>query len=118
MKRNLFNHPPRIQTPLDTRPLPKPIRRKKNCPLSALRGHSNGARVSSGVRGAGAPSAHHISEGRGSRVALLAREFPDAGCRTDFARWKTADDGSNREFDGSVAARSSRPGTGAVAMYV
>ena len=33
---------------------------------------------------------------REGRVVVLAKDFPNAGCRIDFVRGRTSDEGSNR----------------------
>ena len=36
---------------------------------------------------------------RKGRVVVLAKDFPDAGCRINFVRGRTSDEGSNRGFN-------------------
>jgi len=36
---------------------------------------------------------------REGRVVVLAKDFPDAGCRIDFVHERTSDEGSNRGFN-------------------
>jgi len=36
---------------------------------------------------------------REGRAVVLAKDFPNAGCRIDFVRGRTSDEGSNRGFN-------------------
>ena len=42
---------------------------------------------------------YSMTDYREGRVVFLAKESPDAGCRIDFVRGRTADDGSNPGFN-------------------
>jgi len=42
---------------------------------------------------------YSTTEYRKGRVVFLAKNSPDAGCRIDFVRERTLDDGLNRGFN-------------------
>jgi len=42
---------------------------------------------------------YSMTEYRKGRVVFLAKNFPDAGCRIEFVRRRTLDEGLNRGFN-------------------
>ena len=44
---------------------------------------------------------------REGRIVVLAKDFPDAGCRIDFVCGRTSDECSNRGFNRKVDRRGS-----------
>jgi len=42
---------------------------------------------------------YSTTEYRKGRVVFLAKNFPDAGCRIDFVRGRTMDEGLDRGFN-------------------
>jgi len=51
---------------------------------------------------------------REGRIVVLAKDFPDVGCRIDFVRGRTSDEGLNRGFNQKV----DRQGSAVVASIV